>query len=359
MRLVGQQQRGWSMGEHNDLRSLVGVVAIGRNEGDRLKRCLNSAKAQTDQVVYVDSGSTDDSVAFAESIGVEVVNLDTSIPFTAARARNEGIARLIERWGDIEYVHVLDGDCEFQDGWIQIAYDFMQRNDDAAVVCGRRRERQPEASRYNLMCDLEWDTPIGQARSCGGDALFLLKAFNEVGGYNPSVIAGEEPELCVRIRSKGYTVHRLDHEMTLHDASMTRFSQYWQRAKRAGHAYAQGADMHGNPPERHCVKQTRSAIVWGLIFPILAIGLAWWTFGISIAVYLLMVCAQIWRIRSGQIKIGRPKQHATLLAVFVMIAKYAQASGVLLYWYRKVMKKQATLIEYKGAADAQEGGANG
>ncbi|PCI10546.1 glycosyl transferase [bacterium] len=347
------------MNSENDLREVVGVVAIGRNEGDRLKRCLQSAKAQTERVVYVDSGSTDDSVAFAESIGVEVVNLDTSIPFTAARARNEGIARLIERWETIECVHVLDGDCEFQDGWIQIAYDFMCAHEQAAVVCGRRRERDPGASKYNLMCDLEWDTPIGQARSCGGDALFLLKAFHEVGGYNSSVIAGEEPELCVRIRSKGYTVHRLDHEMTLHDASMTRFGQYWQRAKRAGHAYAQGADMHGAPPERHCVKQTRSAIVWGLVFPVIALACSWFTFGLSIAAYFLMMCAQTGRIRSGQIKVGRSKHDASLLAVFIMIAKFAQANGVLLYWYRKIMKKQATLIEYKSASDAEAGGADG
>ncbi|MBL4697441.1 MAG: glycosyltransferase family 2 protein [Phycisphaerales bacterium] len=335
------------MSEHNDIQIQVGIVAIGRNEGDRLKRCLESAVAQTDRVVYVDSGSTDESVAFAESIGVEVVNLDTSIPFTAARARNEGVARLVERWDGVEYVHVLDGDCEFQEGWIQIAYEFIREHQRAAVVCGRRRERHPKASKYNLLCDLEWDTPIGTARSCGGDALFLLKAFHEVGGYNPSVIAGEEPELCVRIRSKGYTVHRLDHEMVLHDASMTKFSQYWKRAKRAGHAYAQGADMHGAPPERHCVKQTRSAIIWGLLFPFLAFLFAWSTLGLSILAYFLLVCVQGWRIRAGQIKMGRSKQHAALLSRYIMIAKYAQASGVMLYWYRKIMKKQATLIEYK------------
>lgn len=341
------------MAQSNDLHMKLGVVAIGRNEGDRLKHCLSSAMDQTECVVYVDSGSIDESVSFAQSIGVEVVNLDTSIPFTAARARNEGIARLIERFPGVEYVHVLDGDCEFQDGWIQIAYEFICANEGAAVVCGRRRERHPEGSKYNLLCDLEWDTPIGRARSCGGDALFLLKAFNEAGGYNPSVIAGEEPELCVRIRSQGYTVHRLDHEMTLHDASMTRFSQYWKRAKRAGHAYAQGADMHGSPPERHCVKQTRSAIVWGLIMPILAIGFAWWTFGVSVLVYFTLMCAQGWRIRSGHIRRGRSKPHANLLAVYILISKYAQVSGILLYWYRKLMNKQPTLIEYKGAVRVQ------
>lgn len=331
----------------------VGVVAIGRNEGERLKRCLHSAMACTDRVVYVDSGSTDASVPFAESIGVRVVNLDTSVPFTAARARNEGVARLLDEWPDLVYVQVLDGDCELQPRWVQTAHDFMGAHPQAAVVCGRRRERSPEASVYNRLCDLEWDTPIGPARSCGGDALFLLHALGEVGGYNPSVIAGEEPELCVRLRARGYEVHRLDHEMTLHDASMTRFSQYWKRAKRAGHAYAQGADMHGAPPERHGVKQTRSALVWGLALPLLAIGAAYWTWGASVLLFLLLAGVQVWRIRRGELRRGRSRRDATLLGVFIMIAKPAQASGVLLYWFRKLTGRRATLIEYKGADGAQ------
>lgn len=332
----------------------VGVVAIGRNEGDRLKQCLLSAKSQSEYVVYVDSGSTDDSVRFAESIGVEVVDLDTSIPFTAARARNEGVSRLIQRWSELDYVQVVDGDCELDSSWMSYAFEFMESDESVAIVCGRTRERYPQSSVYNLMCDLEWDTPIGEAKSCGGIAMIRLSAFNEVGGFNASVIAGEEPELCVRIRAQGYTIHRLDHEMVLHDAAMSKFSQYWKRAKRAGHAFAQGADMHGAPPEKHWVKETRSAMVWGVAIPSVAIALAWWTFGVSVLVYLLLVCAQTWRIRSGQIKIGRSSKHATLLACFIMIAKYAQASGVMLYWYRKITKKQATLIEYKSATQAQE-----
>ena len=329
--------------------SVVGVVAIGRNEGERLKRCLESAKNSTDRVVYVDSGSTDGSVAFAQSIGVEVVDLDTSIPFTAARARNEGIARLAERWGDVDAVHVIDGDCTFADGWIEAAARFLDEHPKAAVVCGRRRERFPESSVYNRLCDLEWDTPIGEAKSCGGDALFRLQAFNEAGGYRSSLIAGEEPELCVRIRAHGWTVHRLDHEMTLHDAAMTRFIQFWQRAKRAGHAYAEGAALHGDGPDRHGVKQTRSSIVWGVVFPIIAIAAAWWTFGLSVIALLGLYALQGWRIRSMAMRRGRSKRDARTLALFTMLAKPAQAAGVLLYWRRRLLKQQPTLIEYKGA----------
>ncbi len=347
------------MTDQQDIRSQIGVVAIGRNEGQRLVRCLESAKDQVEHVVYVDSGSTDNSVEFAQSIGVQVVNLDTSIPFTAARARNAGIDRLKECAPNVEFVHVIDGDCAFRDGWIEHAYAFIGSQEQAAVVCGRRRERAPEASKYNLMCDLEWDTPIGQARSCGGDALFLLKALDEAGGYNPGVIAGEEPELCVRIRKLGYTVHRLDHEMTWHDASMTRFVQFWKRAKRAGHAYAQGADLHGEAPERHNVKQSRSAIVWGIALPIVALVTAWWTMGISIVVYALLMMLQGWRIRKGHLRRGRSAKEASLMARYTMIAKFAQASGVLLYHFRKLTNRQATLIEYKGAENQQAEGGHG
>ncbi len=62
----------------------VGVIVIGRNEGERLKRCLNSLRHDCPVMVYVDSGSTDGSVEFAESIGVKVVRLDLSTPFTMA-----------------------------------------------------------------------------------------------------------------------------------------------------------------------------------------------------------------------------------------------------------------------------------
>ncbi len=334
----------------------VGVVAIGRNEGERLKRCLRSALACTGRVVYVDSGSTDASAAFAESVGARVVQLDTSVPFTAARARNEGVARLLDEWPSLAFVQVLDGDCELQPGWIRTAHAFMAQHPAAAVVCGRRRERSPGASVYNRLCDLEWDTPVGQARSCGGDAMFRLSVFKDVGGYHPGVIAGEEPELCVRVRASGHEVHRLDHEMTLHDASMTRLGQFWKRAKRAGHAYAQGADMHGAPPERHGVRQTRSALVWGLALPLLALGGAYWTRGGSVALFLLLACVQAWRIRRGELGRGRSRREATLLGVFIMIAKPAQASGVLLYWFRKLTGRRATLIEYKNAGPPQAAG---
>jgi GT2 family glycosyltransferase len=242
----------------------VGLVAIGRNEGKRLHQCLLSVLGKVAHVVYVDSGSTDGSIELARSLGVDVVELDLSTPFTAARGRNAGFHRLLQANPQIEFVQFVDGDCEVVEGWLERALHELESQSNVAVVCGRRRERFPEQSIYNRLCDIEWDTPVGEATACGGDSMMRVEAFQQVGGFNPTLIAGEEPELCVRLRQKGWKIFRLDAEMTLHDAQMTRFGQWWKRSLRAGHAYAEGAWLHGREPERHWVKESRSIWLWGL-----------------------------------------------------------------------------------------------
>src|SRR6185437_6636133 len=135
----------------------------------------------------------------------------------------------------------------------QTAKSFLETHSNVGAVCGRRRERFPDRSIYNWLCDREWEGPAGEVRACGGDVMIRSSALKAVGGYRDDVIAGEEPELCVRLRTAGWSIWRLDTEMTLHDAAMMRFNQWWRRTLRAGYAFAQGAYLHGAPPERHFV----------------------------------------------------------------------------------------------------------
>ena len=263
----------------------LGAVAIGRNEGERLRRCLQSLIGRVAVVVYVDSGSTDGSVELATAMGAQVVELDRAVPFTAARARNAGFARLLEAAPDAELVQFVDGDCEIAADWLKRAESALRTDDRLAVVCGRRRERHPEASVYNRLCDLEWDTPIGPADACGGDALMRVEAVRAVGGYDASLIAGEEPDLCLRMRRLGWRIERIDAEMTVHDAAMTRFGQWWKRSVRSGHAYAEGAARQGQAAEHHWVRETRSNWFWGMGVPAVALGLTPVTAGLSMTLF--------------------------------------------------------------------------
>ena len=326
---------------------LIGLVAIGRNEGDRLGACLRSAIVQVALVVYVDSGSTDGSLELARSIGVEAVELDLSIPFTAARARNVGFSRLLELSPDIEFVQFVDGDCELVDGWIEFAQQKLTAQADLAAVCGRRREKYPEATIYNQLCDIEWDTPIGETKACGGDSMMRASAFEQVGGFNPTLIAGEEPELCVRLRQNGWKIERLDAEMTLHDAQMTSFGQWWKRAQRAGYAYAEGSWMHGGEPERHWVKETRSTWLWGLILPALALAMALPTEGWSLLLLsgYPLVTYRTYNYYVKHREIGT--KDAAIYALSCILAKFPQLQGQIQFHQRRLLGQQSKLIEYK------------
>lgn len=327
----------------------VGVVAIGRNEGERLRTCLQSLVGRAAAIVYVDSGSSDGSVALARSLGAEVVQLDLSIPFTAARARNAGFARLRDVLPTVEFVQFVDGDCEVRADWLREALAAFADRPRWGIVCGRRRERRPDVSVFNKLCDIEWDTPVGEASACGGDALMRVAAFVEVGGFDETLIAGEEPEMCVRLRRRGWTIHRLPLEMTLHDAAMTRLGQWWKRTVRAGHAYAEGAARHGASAERHWAREARSIWIWGLIVPAVALLGAWPTGGWSLLLFAGYGVLG-WRVFRHCRKRGLALADAVRYAAFTTIGKFPGVVGQMQYWKNRLLRRRTSLIEYKGAA---------
>jgi cellulose synthase/poly-beta-1,6-N-acetylglucosamine synthase-like glycosyltransferase len=319
-----------------------GFVIIGRNEGERLKRCMNSL-SQGRPTVYVDSGSTDGSREWVKNLGIDVVELDTQLDFTAARARNAGFKRLMEIAPKLTYVQFLDGDCELAQDWPQQGTSWLEGHDNLVAVFGRRREKFPSRSIYNRLCDIEWDVPVGRSNAFGGDVMIRAKALEEVGGYRDDLIAGEEPELCVRLRSKGYQIWRLDAEMTLHDAAITRFSQWWQRQVRGGYAFAQGASLHGAAPERHWVKESRRALIWGVIAPVACClasaiappwGLASWM------IYPLQVSRLMF-------KGSRPFRERAMLALFHVMARIPEGQGYLRFRLYRWLNSQSRIIEYK------------
>jgi glycosyltransferase involved in cell wall biosynthesis len=318
------------------------VVAIGRNVGLRLKQSLESVRMGP-VVIYVDSGSNDGSPQLARDCGAIVVDLDKQTPFTAARARNAGFRSLVEAAPDIELVQFVDGDCELIGRWPEQALSFLASHPEVAAVFGRRRERFPARSIYNQLCDWEWNGPIGEVCACGGDVMIRVSAFKAVGGYRDNLIAGEEPELCVRLRAAGWKIWRLEGDMTVHDAAMTHFSQWWRRAVRGGYAFAQGANLHGAWPERHWVWESRRAWLWGILIPIAcaAIGFLFggWTWALWL-IYPAQVLRQTVRGRG-------PLRQRALQAAFQVLARFPEGYGQLKFLFDRVYRRQGELIEYK------------
>ena len=254
---------------------------------------------------------------------------------------------------DLEYVQFVDGDCEIVEGWFVQALETLQTHKDAAIVCGRRRERHPDASIYNRFCDIEWNTPIGETDACGGDALIRVTPFQELGGFNPALIAGEEPELCVRLRLAGWRIHRIDSDMTLHDASMHHVGQWWKRTMRTGHAYAEGYALHGHTVFRHYARPLRSILIWGFVVPVfclISLITTYWTAWALVPLALCMFgyAKIIWRSYAVARIRGASRGEAFLYGTSIVLAKFPQLAGALRYYKNKMTGKKSSLIEYKG-----------
>jgi GT2 family glycosyltransferase len=329
----------------------IGIVVIGRNEGQRLVRCLGSIDGAY-ETVYVDSGSTDGSVATALESNARVVELDMTRPFTAARARNAGRSALS---AECTFVQFIDGDCVLQPGWLDTARTALRDDSTLAAVFGRRREVAPETSLFNWLCDLEWAVPSGPANYFGGDVMIRARALDRAGGYPSEMIAGEEPDLSLRLRKAGWTIACLPAEMTLHDAALTQFGQWWRRTVRSGHAYAELAWRHRRSFSDYGSRAS-SVLFWGVCVPLVTLaallaGLVAKTAAIMLlaAGFFSLLILQIARLTWRECK-NRSFSEAAIIATFLMLGKPAQALGIGKYWLTRLRGKRSTLIEYKTQA---------
>jgi glycosyltransferase involved in cell wall biosynthesis len=336
----------------------LSVVIIGRNEGERLVACLNSVSLIRGvegkvEVIYVDSASTDGSPQTAGALNAQVVVLESGKP-TAARGRNAG-------WqtASAPYVLFLDGDTVLHQDFARIALSRLKGDQGIAAVWGHRRELYPERSVYNRVADLDWVYAPGLTDYCGGDVLMRRSALSEVGGFDADLIAGEEPELCRRLRARNYRILHIDAPMTLHDLDLRRFSQYWRRAIRAGYAYAEMSHRFGGSSDPMWLRESKRNMLAGMFWMAwLTAGLVMLPFassrvapviGLWIAATLALSARSGWKARSKA-----PGQPVLLLlyGIHSHLQQIPILFGQLKYFRDRHFGKQRKLIEYKEGANA-------
>lgn len=320
-----------------------GVVVIGRNEGDRLRASFESLIPMTPKIVYVDSGSTDGSMALARHMNIAAVALDMSIKFTAARARNRGFERLRQLWPDVTSVQFVDGDCVVLDAWLPTAAAYLEANPKVVCVSGRLRERFPEHSVYNRLCDAEWDRPVGETTACGGIAMMNAASFELVGGFRDDVAAGEEAELCARLRANGGVIWRLATPMALHDAAMYRFDQWWLRCKRSGFGTASNLFSKLSADRGSEIRSLLRPWLWCIALPVAA-ALGHTLFGPFSLLVLFLYPIQVFR---SAVSARGTWQTRMQRGFFLLLSKLAELTGQLEYWRSARSKTAATSFDYK------------
>ncbi len=326
----------------------LSVVVIGRNEGARLARCLDSVGkvrgVEVKEIIYVDSASTDGSPDLASQYGAAVFVVRSERP-TAALGRNAGW-----RQADSDLVLFLDGDTVLHADFPLAACDALSGDPLIAAVWGHRREIHPNTSIFNCVLDLDWMYKPGLTEFCGGDVLMRRRALLETGGFDEGLIAGEEPELCRRMRARGYTILHIDHPMTGHDLQITHWCQYWRRATRAGHAYAEVSERYRGSNDPSWASERRGNLIRGSLWPfslVVAVLLSF-RFGylaptLWLTMFLLASVRSAWK--------ARWKETNPRILLLYGIHSHIQHAPILVGQLQyKLDKKQGTtrrLIEYK------------
>ncbi len=328
---------------------LVSVVVIGRNESQRLAACLNSVKDIINpggeiELIYVDSNSQDGSPELAERLGAKVLRVQPQRP-CAAIGRNAGW-----RAATAPYILFLDGDTLLHPEFLQMALQTMN-DPGVAVVWGHRREISPEHSLYNRVLDLDWIYPPGVSEFCGGDALMRRDVLEQVGGFSEDLIAGEEPELCQRIRAKGNIILHIDQPMTRHDLAITRFQAYWKRALRAGHAYAEVSQRMKATAFPLWMRECQRNAIHATVLIMLLLG----AIILSVITGDILPCVGLvfgytFLILRSAYKARWKKSQPLTLLLYGIHSHFQQipiAVGQLSYWYHRFRNQQQGLIEYK------------
>ena len=326
----------------------VGIVVIGRNEAPRLGACLDALVTVRDRTVYVDSGSTDGSADIAEGRGFHVVRL-TAGPFTAARGRQVGLDGLRARRSDLKYVQFVDGDCILQPGWLEQAIRFLDERPATAVVVGHISERHADHSLLSRLVNTDWDLPTGESDAIGGISMARVDALRQVGGWHIEMIAGEELDLGIRLRTCGWKLVRIPQEMALHDMGISGFSELWHRSIRTGFCYAELAGRHGRSRCRRWLRRAAGNLAYGAVFPVwLLLALfIWWPLAAAIAALYLLL---IGRIALARMQRGDPVSLALLYGILLCALKVPAAMGTLKFLLARMFGRRTQLIEYKAVA---------
>jgi len=329
-------------------------VVIGRNESPRLRECLESVLPGCQRVVYVDSGSTDGSVGIARSFGIPVIELDPSLPFSAARARNEGFAYLSRDAGAvIDHVQFVDGDCTLERGWLTAAVHALDCDRTLAAVTGRTREKSARSSVYNLLCEIELAVPAGAIEACGGVVMMRAIALQAAGGFDPMLAAGEEPELCLRLRRLGWRLECLPVPMMRHDVDMHSFRQWWARSRRSGRAYFESWWKHRAGPEAFRAREVARILAWGALAPALTVAavFAFGAYGLSCTIAGVWPGARAYRWARQR---GRDRRDSAVYAVACVVGKIPECVGVIASWSRCWRRRRRRLVALPSPAAASK-----
>ncbi|MEM7599897.1 MAG: polysaccharide biosynthesis/export family protein [Verrucomicrobiota bacterium] len=319
----------------------IDVVIIGLNASQTLADCIESVQrseydAGAIRIVYVDSGSSDQSCEIAEQLGAVALSVNREHP-SPGSGRNAGW-----RHGSAPLVQFLDSDTIVDKWWLQNAVNAL--GEGVAAVRGNRIEAKPDASYYNWIADQEWNAEPGECADFGGDVLIRREYLETTGGYDDELVGGEDPDLSLRVRQQGGTIVQLDETMTIHDIDTYQLKPHFKRAIRTGYAFAAVSDRHqGLATADYWRKECKRVAVRGggavgiFLLGALSFLIAWWLPFLIVPVSIaLLLFPRILRVGYFMADKSLDRKDATRYSWNCSLIVLPQLWGMLRYYYGKL-----------------------
>jgi GT2 family glycosyltransferase len=204
------------------------VIVTGRNVQNTLRACLSSIRnlefSDRLHVIYVDGGSTDQSVQIAREFdNVEILTEQSGTP---AGGRNAGLAKARG-----EICAFTDADCRVSSQWLERARTRLQ--DPAIGGVGGPLLPVTLGSLESRLVYYGYSSPLGSAGSIQaavyenvrdarslslGNAIFKRDLLMQLGGFDTSLRFCEDYDLGARIRAAG--------QRTVYDPAVVVFHEY-------------------------------------------------------------------------------------------------------------------------------------
>jgi cellulose synthase/poly-beta-1,6-N-acetylglucosamine synthase-like glycosyltransferase len=308
---------------------------------------MDAPSAGSVEMIYVDSASTDDSVERARQLGARVFQVNPARP-CASIGRNAGW-----RAARAPIVLFLDGDTILEPQFVNNSLHLFD-DPEVAVVFGDRREIDTAGSIYNRVLDMDWLSAPGEVELCGGDALVRRSVLEQVNGYDENLIAGEDAELCSRIRGAGFKIVHLDQRMTGHDLAIHRFSQYWRRSVRTGFAYAEISQRLRGAPLPVWSREARRNLIRGSAWMVILAGAPILSLAIHSLIPTIAMIAIVLVLAARTA--NRSKWRCAHFGTRFLYGLHSQLGhipillGQLKYYRNRMSGQRERLIEYKGVA---------
>lgn len=331
----------------------TGIVIIGRNEAHHLEWSLRSVLHEGLPCVYADCLSRDASLPIARKLKIPVVMVSGEM-LTAAKARNTGFNCLTAQFPSLEYIQFLDGDCQLKANWIATAVKILDENPRLAAISGILEERYPHAGLFHRLAAIEWHLAFQAPHRCGGVTLFRASALRDADGFNDVIRAGEEPELCHRLRQRGWEFKKVELPMATHDLGHASWRTWCRRQMRNGGGALQVYRLHAHEPQPLLRSYLFSIALWTLAGPLTALiatvaaGLA---VGFAAGLIVLMAAClgyvwQAWRIRAYVRRHGIGNS-ALVYSCMALAGKFPELLGVLFYTFEERFKGKPSLLSQK------------